>query len=291
MRSVYPLLVLVWSLSFALAVPFRSPWRKPRPSVPYEGSVPGILQYLLYPFAPTTPYNPNPLYLPTTSATPFKPSKPNSPKPTGPLGENSRRDTKDIHGTAVKRAPPPPGRTPLRNAGDIYSVAVEGYDYQVFTPYYKLGKVPVGRYQFPTEAGKSDQIIITHAYNGKELPHNDGSPRLYLSEMIQDVAKYHAHKPLSSINKVVVESVINDRTLAAVRQCYAEWRAAQTNKNVRHHPTKVTVNPSNRAWADFKYTPFVTAANFAFKDSGKTVESVDVISDPDIDLVLHMGPR
>ncbi|KAK2032879.1 hypothetical protein LX32DRAFT_136888 [Colletotrichum zoysiae] len=107
--------------------------------------------------------------------------------------------------------------------------------------------------------------------------------------MIQDVAKYHAHKSLSSIDKVVVESIINDKTLAAVGRCYAEWRAAQTNKNVRYYPTRVTVNPSNRTWIDFKYTPFVRAANFAFKDSGKTVKSIDVISEPDIDLVLHMG--
>ncbi|KAK1974097.1 hypothetical protein LZ30DRAFT_694583 [Colletotrichum cereale] len=193
--------------------------------------------------------------------------------------ENYRRNAKNIHDAAVKRAPPPapatpagpPGRTPLRHAGDIYNVAVEGYEYQVFTRYYKKGGVPVARFEFPTEAGRTDQIIITHAYNGRELPHDDGTPRLHLSEMIEDVAEYHAHKSLSSINKVVVESVTNDPTLAAVRQCHAEWRAAQADENARYYPSKVTVNPSNKTWTYFKKTPFVKAANFALKGSGKTI--------------------
>ncbi|KAK2006071.1 hypothetical protein LZ32DRAFT_623239 [Colletotrichum eremochloae] len=267
MRSIYRLLVLLWSLSITFAVSSTLPWRKPSLSIPYS---------------PNVPYDPG------TPAMPSKPNSPNPPNPTGPPGKFSRRSSKDIHDAAVKRAPPP-GRTPLRYAGDIYTVAVEGYDYQVFTPYYRFGRVPVARFRFPTEAGMTNQIIITHAYNGRESRHDDGTPRLYLSQMIKIITTNHAHKSLSSINKVVVESITNEKTLAAVKRCYAEWRAASTSGNVRYNPLKVTVNPSNKTWRDIRMTPFFKAANFAFEDNEMAVKSVDIISEPEIDLVLHMA--
>ncbi|KAK1997138.1 hypothetical protein LX36DRAFT_701176 [Colletotrichum falcatum] len=206
MRSAYTLLVLLWSLSFAFAVPIRLRWREPGPSVPHDLDA---------------SYDPS---------TQHEPSEPNSPKQIGPPSE-------DIHDAAVKREPTPPGRTPLRKAGDVYNVLAEGSDYQVFTRYYRVGRVPIARVLFP----KNNQVVITHAYTARETPHDDGTPRLHLSDIIEAVAKYHAHKSLSSINEVVVEAITNSQTIAAVRQYYAEWRAVPANKNAGHYPSKIFI--------------------------------------------------
>ncbi|KAK2023244.1 hypothetical protein LX32DRAFT_644782 [Colletotrichum zoysiae] len=179
----------------------------------------------------------------------------------------------------------------LRNPQDIYTVLIQGDKYLIFSPYYAQKAHPITTLIFPTDNGKNDQIIVPEAWNALESRHKDGSPRLYLSDIIQAVATRHANKPLTLINRVVIESISNERTLETINDYFRDWKKLHDNPKTK--PERLTVKPSDSFWPAFKNTPFFKAANFTFKTSKKTVVSIDIVSDPGKlrpDLWFRMGP-
>ncbi|KAK1999119.1 hypothetical protein LX36DRAFT_743619 [Colletotrichum falcatum] len=224
MLSIYPLLVLLWSLSSAFAAPVRF------------GQEP-------------TPRTPN-----------------------------------------LPRAPPslaiPPGRAPLRSSKDIYNVVVRGDKYLVYTPYYERNNGAIVTMLFPSD--KRDQVIVTDAYTAGEKPHADGSARLHLSDMIEAVASRHAGRSLSSIDTLVIRTIVNPETKEVINDYYVDWKKGQADPRAEF-PTTVSVKPSNKFWAAFARTPFFKAANYAFRSSRKSVRSVDIVSKYGTDLWFRMG--
>ncbi|KAK1564161.1 uncharacterized protein LY79DRAFT_585279 [Colletotrichum navitas] len=254
MHSIYPLLVLLWSLSCTFADPappvFTPP---PKPSgLISPGSGPG-LRSLSYTFA--------------------DPAQPGFTPPPKPAGLNSPGS-----GSGLK---------PLRQAKDIYTVAVKGDKYLVYTPYFEGNTVPVTVLIFPTD--KPDQIIIPLAFNGGEKPHTDRSPRLHLSDIIQAVASKHARKSLSSIDWVIIKTVVNKKTEAVLISYYEDWKKHQANPKAQL-PKRITVDQSDKFWPTFKNTPFFKAVDYTFKPSKKAVVSMDVGPKSGADLWLRLGP-
>ncbi|KAK1994836.1 hypothetical protein LX36DRAFT_190719 [Colletotrichum falcatum] len=173
-------------------------------------------------------------------------------------------------------------RTGLRNANDVYTVEASGSQYLVYSRYYYDGDYPV-----TTMAFKGDQIIIPLTWNANEDPHTDGSARLHLSDIIRLVANNHARKPLSSIEWLVIKNVSNDQTISVVRNYQNDYeRRARPGATV---PSKLTVKPSDPFWSTFRGTPFFKAANFAFQPNGKSVISIDIVSNWGTNLWFRMG--
>ncbi|KAK2049290.1 hypothetical protein LZ31DRAFT_538480 [Colletotrichum somersetense] len=184
----------------------------------------------------------------------------------------------------------PPGRSHLRDANDIYNVEVKGDDYHVYTPYYWLNEEGIVRMIFPDDPGQDDRIIIYYAFNDYEKPHKDGSARLHLSEMIEAVAENHARRPLTSINIVIIETVVELRTAAVINEQYTEWKAQQFERDPK--APEFAVDPSNKFWARFATTPFFKAVNHAFESSRKAVVKLDVKKGDrgSTNLWFYMGP-
>ncbi|KAK2053362.1 hypothetical protein LY76DRAFT_668002 [Colletotrichum caudatum] len=183
-------------------------------------------------------------------------------------------------------APVDPQGRGLRNANDIYTVVVKGDKYYVYTPYYRQKIRPVTILIIPNFR---DQIIINTAYNANEKPHDDRSPRLHLSDIIQLVATEHANKPLTSINWVVAKTVVHKETNKLINDYYDGWKKAHPGASI---PERLTINPSDPYWSSFKSTSFFKTANFAFEANKKTVVSLDLVLRQGIlkDLWLRMGP-
>ncbi|KAK2030596.1 hypothetical protein LX32DRAFT_681681 [Colletotrichum zoysiae] len=170
-------------------------------------------------------------------------------------------------------APAPGRQTGLRNANDIYTVEVRGDKYLVYSPYFKRKEEAVTELVIPTEAGQDDQIIVLEAYNAEERARADGSPRLHLSEVVENVARNHARKPLSSINWLVIDGVINRPTVEVVKRYKSDWQTLHPGDKF---PARVTVTSSDPSWPAFGATPFFKTANYLFKDDRKAVRSIDI---------------
>ncbi|KAK2028434.1 hypothetical protein LX32DRAFT_402077 [Colletotrichum zoysiae] len=177
------------------------------------------------------------------------------------------------------------GRQPLRYAGDIYTVAVRGDQYDVYTPYYVDDMAPMVTIVFPSTGG---QMIIPQAYTAREEAHRDRSPRLHLSDIIQAVASRHAHKSLRSINWVIIKNVVNDDSINVINAYYQHWRRLQNNPGASI-PEKLTINPSDPFWSSFQNTPFFKAVNFAFRTERKSVVSMDLVNKWGRNLWFRMG--
>ncbi|KAK2043077.1 hypothetical protein LZ31DRAFT_622198 [Colletotrichum somersetense] len=191
--------------------------------------------------------------------------------------------------------PKPPGldapdRQPLRNAKDIYTVAVKGDKYLVYTPYFENNKEPITTLIIPNDGGKQDQIIIPAAYNSEETAHTDRSPRLHLSDVIQAVTTRHAKKTLASINWVVIRTIVNPQTKDVINDYYVDWKKRQANPRAEF-PERVTIGQSDPFWNKFATTPFFKAVNYVFMP-GRTITSMVIDSKyGGSNLVFKIGSR
>ncbi|KAK2018585.1 hypothetical protein LZ32DRAFT_613611 [Colletotrichum eremochloae] len=155
----------------------------------------------------------------------------------------------------------------LRYNGDIYTVAQDGDYYYVYTPYYgRRYHEAVTKLIFPHD--DPGMITVLAAYNGKESPHPNGSPRLHLSDVIQAVASdRNAKRPLTSVNKMSGTTVVNKETLAVVNKYYQDWHKLNPGATF---PETVTFTPSDSVWSSLQTTPFFKAVMWTFKGTGKT---------------------
>ncbi|KAK2005169.1 hypothetical protein LX36DRAFT_649141 [Colletotrichum falcatum] len=178
-------------------------------------------------------------------------------------------------------APLNPKEKGLRNDRDTYTVVHVRDDigdvYSVYSPYYHRKTQAVTTLIFPTGSGKNDQIIIYEAFNAKEQPRKDYTPRLHLSDVVQALASSrHANRPLASINWLVAEGVTNIATVDVIKDYYSDWQKRQADPTAKL-PERLTIKPSDSFWPSFKTTPFFKTANFTFKSSRKTVSSIDMV--------------
>ncbi|WDK21240.1 hypothetical protein CGRA01v4_12529 [Colletotrichum graminicola] len=162
----------------------------------------------------------------------------------------------------------------LRYDKDIYTVERAGDTYYVYTPYYtqNFRRAIVTKLIFPSN--KPDLITVASAWNGREKPHADGSPRLHLSDVIQAVASSrHANRPLKSLNRMNGLNVVNKETLVIINDYFHDWQ--KLNPGAKF-PQNLTITPSSSFWPSFKSTPFFKAVKWTFNETDKTVGSINI---------------
>ncbi|KAK2003774.1 hypothetical protein LX36DRAFT_650798 [Colletotrichum falcatum] len=140
----------------------------------------------------------------------------------------------------------------LRDDKDTYTVGRNGDTYDVYTPYYAEGNVPVTTLVFPSD--ERGQIIVTAAWNNREGRHADSKPRLFLSDVIRAVASSrHANRPLETVDWVVARTVLDKQVLAIVKDYYRDWKKLH---RFAGFPDKLTVKQTDSYWPAFKHTSF-----------------------------------